>query len=317
MFREFRFRDAARAAGGWDLDLRSRGSMQRLPCSFVIDATGRRAVFATRQGARRIFDDSMVGLCCFFSRAADSARDTRLLLEPVRDGWWYSAVLPAGRALAVFMTDGDIAKQLELADGQRFHSALANTILMRRRFEAAKIESAPRLLPAGSGCLSDVRGDRWVAVGDAACTLDPLSGQGLFKAMTNGICAAYAVADGLSGDDRGLERYGRDIARAYLQYLDTRDEYYDAERRWPNARFWKRRQHKVTLDPMARVVLTRQPAKPSFGVQGHLLSALGGTPQTAHEIVTRVKKRDPTGASDRRVVLTLQHLIRSGAVAEQ
>ena len=152
---------------------------------------------------------------------------------------------------------------------------------------------------------------------DAACTLDPLSGQGILKAMTNGVYAAYAVADGLSGDDLGLERYSRDISRAYEQYLDTRDEYYDAERRWASARFWRRRQHQITLDPMARVVLTQQPAKPSFGIRGRVLSVLSGTPQSAYEIVKRVKKRNPSGASDRRVVLTLQRLIQIGAVVEQ
>ena len=245
VFRESRFRDATRTAAGWDLELHSRGSVQRLPCSFVVDATGRRAVFATRNGARRIRDDSMIGVCCFFSCEADSVRDTRLILEPVREGWWYSTVLPAGRALAVFMTDSDIVKELDLAGEEGFGSALQKTVLTLGRFEKAELECPPRLVPAGSGCLSKVRGDRWVAVGDAACTFDPLSGQGIIKATRNGIYAAYAIADGLSGDDRGLERYCRGIARAYEQYLDIRDEYYDTERRWPNARFWKRRQEKI------------------------------------------------------------------------
>ncbi len=317
VYRESRFRDATRSAAGWDLALQFRGSARRLSCSFVVDATGRRANLATKAGARWIRDDSMIGVCCFFSCEADSIRDARLIVEPVREGWWYSPVLPAGRALAVFMTDGDIAKEFELARDKPFRSALENTVLIRRRFEKAELECPPRVVAAGSGCLSKVRGDRWVVVGDAACTLDPLSGQGILKATTNGIYAAYAIADGLSGYDHGLERYSREISRAYEQHLDIRDEYYDAERRWPSARFWRRRQHQITLDPMVQVVLTQQPAKPSFGFRGRVLSALGGTPRTAQEIVRRVKKRNPSGASDRRVVLTLQRLIQSGVVVEQ
>ena len=38
------------------------------------------------------------------------------------------------------------------------------------------------------------RGDGWVAAGDAACAFDPLSGQGIFKALDGGMRAAEAVA---------------------------------------------------------------------------------------------------------------------------
>lgn len=316
LFRESCFKSATRTAAGWDLELLSRGSTKCLPCSFVSDATGRRAVFAARTGARRMVDDSMVGLSCFFPCEGGSERDTRLILEPARGGWWYSAVLPAGRALTVFMTDGDIARELKLARAERFRQALAGTELIRHRVAEAQLEGPPRMMPAGSGCLSKVRGDRWVAVGDAAATLDPLCGQGILKAMTNGIHAAYAIADALSGDDRGLERYGRSIMSAYEQYLDTRDEYYAAESRWPTARFWRRRQPQITLDPMAQVALGQLPARPALGMRGRVLSEVGSTPQSACDIVRRVKKQNPSGASDRRLVLTLQRLLQSGAVAE-
>ena len=205
---------------------------------------------------------------------------------------------------------------MELAGEKRFRSALGNTVLTRRRFEEAVLELPPRLVPAGSGCLSKVRGDSWVAVGDAASTFDPLSGQGILKATTNGICAAYAIADRISGDERGLERYCRDMSRACERYLDIRDEYYDAERRWQRARFWRRRQPQITLDPMAQFVLAQQAAMPSFGLRARVLNELSGTPQTAHEIVKRVKERIPSGQSDRRVVLALQRLIQNGAVVE-
>ena len=215
------------------------------------------------------------------------------------------------------MTDSDIAKKLELVDDTRFRSALRKTVLTRRRFEQAEPERPPRLVPAVSGCLSKVCSDKWVAVGDAAATLDPLSGQGILKATTNGIYAAYAIADRLAGDARGLNRYSRDVWHAYEQYLDLKDEYYDAERRWHTAKFWTRRQPRITLDPIAHVVLPQHPVKPSFGLRGCVLSELSGTPQPAHEIVRRVKQRNPSGASDRRVVLTLQRLIQSGHVYAQ
>ena len=312
VYRQTKFTQANRTTRGWDLKLQCDGSKRQLQCSFVVDATGRRAVFAMRHGARRIRDDALIGIHCFFSLEPDAKFDSQLILEPVRDGWWYSTIVSTDRALAVFMTDSDVAKKSGLAVAERFASALRETTFTRDRIEHARPECAPRIVPAGSGCLSHITGDGWIAVGDAASTFDPLSGQGILKATTNGIYAAYAIADVLTGNDHGLRRYGRDILGAYYEYLDTKDQHYATESRWQNSTFWQRRQPPITVDPMAQVFLVRQPATAPVGLRGQVLDELTTSSRYAHDIVSRVKKRSDCRASDHRVILALQSFIQKG-----
>jgi flavin-dependent dehydrogenase len=49
--------------------------------------------------------------------------------------------------------------------------------------------------PAQSGHLAPVAGDDWLTVGDAAAGFDPLSSQGIAKALRSGIFASYAIGD--------------------------------------------------------------------------------------------------------------------------
>ena len=83
---------------------------------------------------------------------------------------------------------------------------------------------------------------QWLAVGDAASIFDPLSSQGIVKALRSGVFASYAIADLLlNGDDLGLRRYRRYVQDEFEGYAKNRAQYYGEERRWPESEFWRRR----------------------------------------------------------------------------
>jgi flavin-dependent dehydrogenase len=81
-----------------------------------------------------------------------------------------------------------------------------------------------------------------IAVGDAASRFDPISAQGIVKALRSGIFASYAVADWLRrGDPAGLRRYRTLVQREFAAYRRTLRDYYALEQRWPDRPFWQRR----------------------------------------------------------------------------
>jgi flavin-dependent dehydrogenase len=95
---------------------------------------------------------------------------------------------------------------------------------------------------AHSTILEPTAGDKWLAVGDAAISFDPLSSQGLLNALFTGLAGAEAADRHLQGDALSLLEYQQvigGIGDAYRQHLDF---YYGIEGRWPNAPFWQRRQ---------------------------------------------------------------------------
>jgi flavin-dependent dehydrogenase len=80
-----------------------------------------------------------------------------------------------------------------------------------------------------------------VAAGDAAMTFDPLSSQGILKALRSGKLASFVAVDFLLRGVDTHERYTR-LARAeYDEYEWVKRTYYSEERRWPAAPFWARR----------------------------------------------------------------------------
>lgn len=313
VLRRSRFRAATRSGGQWQLTLERDGRPTRLDAGVVIDATGRHAAFARMRGARRVRDDAMIAVCAVY-QCPQGVADTRLQIEAVEHGWWYSAIVPGDLAMAVFMTDGDIAHQLHWSNPDAFGAALAATSLLADRFANATPLRPPRTVAAYSGCLDQVHGPGWIAAGDAAAAVDPLSGQGIAKSVLNGVHAAYAAADWVGGDRQALARYAARIDSAHAQYLDTKDTHYANERRWLAAPFWMRRQAELQLAPNTRIVRAPGQRQPRCPLRQRIAAAFSNVPRSAHAALHDVRASGRRSHSDRRLVLTLQALLSDGVV---
>ena len=222
-------------AGEWSV----RTSAGTVRARFVVDATGHAGSVARKRGARAVDVDRLVAYARFFDDAGDD--DPRTVVEAFADGWWYAAGLPGGRRVVACVTDADLGRGLGLRDDERWSAALART---RHVHAGVSEQSAGPLIvrPMHSRRLDRAAGTGWIAVGDAASAFDPLSSQGILKALRSGIFAAYAIADTLSGGSDGVGRYRRFVASEFDAYLRARAGFYALERRWANGDFWRRRQ---------------------------------------------------------------------------
>ncbi len=230
-------RELARDPGAWRVTL-SRGDQIHAP--FVVDATGRTAAIARRCGARSAACDRLVSFARFF---ADEGGDPRTVVEACEGGWWYTAGLPRGQRVVACLTDADIARRRRLHDVARWSAELAGTAHVAARVGGAVPIGPLTARPTESRLLEPAAGPGWLAVGDAASMFDPLSSQGITKAMRSGVFASYAIADSvLRRDDDGLARYRRFVRGEFEGYRTARARYYSLERRWPTSEFWHRRQ---------------------------------------------------------------------------
>jgi flavin-dependent dehydrogenase len=205
----------------------------------VVDATGRAAVLARLHGRRPQRLDRLVS-CFAFCESRGGTQE--LTIEAVRDGWWYTAALPDGRRVIAFMSDADIVRRLELGQRERWLRALGETTHIGAVTAGAEPLGAPQFHGAGSQIVSCDPAQTLVCVGDAASSFDPVSGQGIVKALRSGVFASYAIADYVErGDPAGLRRYGTFIKSEFAAYRDTLRDYYAQEMRWPDSLFWQRR----------------------------------------------------------------------------
>ncbi|MBV7333032.1 NAD(P)/FAD-dependent oxidoreductase [Chloroflexi bacterium TSY] len=229
----------------WTLTVQHDASQQQLQTRFVVDATGRSAIFARQQQARRVHFDQLVGLFIFFHFETPPT-DATTMVEAWEDGWWYSALLPDSQMVVACMSDADLVRTTRLKSLDLWLNCLKETRYTKKRLTEAKLGTDPQIYAAHTHRLEQVIGDGWLAVGDAATTFDPLSSQGIFKAMRSGVFAAYAISDHLNGDPIALPKYEKVVTQEFLAYLQTWQAYYSQEQRWPQSTFWHRR-HQVPL----------------------------------------------------------------------
>ena len=93
--------------------------------------------------------------------------------------------------------------------------------------------------------LDQPAGRRWLAVGDAACAFDPLAGQGIYKALADGIAAANTLATALARDGDLSGDFADRISAAFEEYRANRNYFYAQEQRWPTAAFWRHRHERT------------------------------------------------------------------------
>jgi flavin-dependent dehydrogenase len=249
---------AETAADDWQIEIGCEDRRHSVRARFVIDATGRASAFARRQGARRITCDQLVGIVGFFApNPVSLTPGSQTLLEAVEQGWWYSALLPDSRVVAAFMTDADLYARASKHSAGYWQQQLRKAPHTRSRTKAHTPAPDRLIVAANTSRLDHVAGRNWLAVGDAAMALDPLSSLGVYNALKSGLIAAQAIDGSLTGDATGLQHYAASVEDDYDACLDTRAKYYAAETRWPGAPFWQRREDEQSQEIREQKQTTR------------------------------------------------------------
>jgi flavin-dependent dehydrogenase len=254
------------ADGQWALEVAQDGSVLSLSGRMLVDATGRKAILASRLGRRADVADRLIGAVSL-SEKSEVAQWT--LVEAVEDGWWYSVPLPgastparekppraaspprakpvrvgdpgagdpgAGMVFA-YMTDSD----LWMENARKWDELLQQAPLTFERAGCRHIPPPSQIVSAASVVRSPVTGPGWMAIGDAAFAYDPLSGQGVFKSIDTGVRCSLAIAKYFDGDLSAQAEYETWVQESYRSYLSMRAQFYGSVVRWPESRFWKRR----------------------------------------------------------------------------
>jgi flavin-dependent dehydrogenase len=233
---------AQQECDGWRIGLRHEGAARNCRASFVVDATGRAASFARRSGAVRRAHDTLVGVAAFLSPVSRRThREFYTLVEAQESGWWYTALLPDLRMVAIFMTDADLLPRGRRSLPAFWQARLDEADHTRVRLRSFAIESGCRVVAANSSTLDRVTGDGWLAVGDAAMAFDPLSSQGISQALESGALAGKALERHLAGDIAALPKYIDHTSMVFRRYAQLYRHYYGREQRWQNSPFWRRR----------------------------------------------------------------------------
>ena len=230
-------RSCRRIGNAWHVFVSRPDGHHKVVAANLIDASGR-TPWPGRLSHRSTFDRQVAVVACFELDEATNI-DRWTWVESAPCGWWYSAFLPGGRYVAAYFTDADLLAAPAGSRERRFNELLGQTHWTRRQACGARSLESLRVVPASSTLATPIVGDGWVAVGDAASTIDPLSSHGILYAITSGLNAAAAL---LAPDrEAALARYAQEITAQFHDDLATRAQFYQRERRWLDSPYWHRR----------------------------------------------------------------------------
>ncbi len=227
----------------WRVRIETASDSMGLIAPVVIDAGGRAAPVGRSLGAHRQVRDKLV--CSWICGKARPIHRSAgfTYIEALEDGWWYAAPMPGDRRVFAFHTDCDLPGARVIADPKKLlQRAAANPELAMLLSESGFTPEQSGFSAAHSALLQPVAGPAWFAVGDAACSFDPLSSQGLLHALYTGLAAAEATDRHLSGASDALTDYVETLNQVYAAYQQQLFHWYGAERRWSDKPFWQRRQ---------------------------------------------------------------------------
>ena len=186
----------------------SGGSTTTIAARFVLDCSGRAGVVAASHGLRRhVHGGRMQALIGVWARDAGwpLQNPSHTVIETCRDGWAWS--LPTSHTVrhAGIMVDGATSR-ITRGDSLEatYRAQLALTPRMNDQMHGARLD---RVFACDASIYTAAThaGDRFLLVGDAGSTLNPLSSFGVKKALASAWLASVVVNTCLAHPERAAD----------------------------------------------------------------------------------------------------------------
>ncbi|MCF2873105.1 MULTISPECIES: NAD(P)/FAD-dependent oxidoreductase [unclassified Tenacibaculum] len=228
----------------WHLEIDYLNDKKIIIADFIVDASGRKSIIGRCLNLKRKTLDKLVGISAILK--GNSVLNASTLVETCANGWWYTASLPSNELIVSFMTDSNLVLKLKANKHEGFNSLLQKTNHVKKRITECigkdrNINVSLNTHAANSSRLEKITGENWLAVGDAACTYDPLSSYGITAAIGTAYYGSRAIIDYLQGKKEAFLTYEYLMDKMYNTYLPMITFSYSQEKRWTDNDFWRRR----------------------------------------------------------------------------
>ncbi|MEL6561424.1 MAG: NAD(P)/FAD-dependent oxidoreductase [Bacteroidota bacterium] len=212
-----------------------------LESNWLIDATGRPSVVLKQLGIERThYHDQLAAVCWLKPKTDEKDHTTRI--KSVNNGWLYSALLPdQHRVLAFYGLSTDVADMIR--NPENFFETVNATDILEYPINIENLAVGLQATKAGLSKAMEVVGDHWLAVGDAALALDPLSSQGMFFSLYSGIRGAETILQLIKSDHSSeniASQYQKKVDEVFNANQKSRKYYYTSELRYTDNPFWNR-----------------------------------------------------------------------------
>ncbi|WJI57236.1 MULTISPECIES: FAD-dependent monooxygenase [unclassified Mesorhizobium] len=208
-----------------------------LDADFVVEAVGPRTKSIVYTDVARLFFDDQV--CLSFEANCANLQNEGALVESCSVGWWYACQTSLDCQIVCLFTDASLVSGVRRDQFVREQLSMTKFIRARAPWDC---DTVIKVSSARTSARTLLWRGRWIPVGDAALSLDPVSGTGIERAVADGVAVAQAIATCADdGADTALRVYARQRAAAFQKALLKRRAIYRMERRWRGHPFWMSR----------------------------------------------------------------------------
>lgn len=173
------------------------GTRHKVEAPWVIDASGQ-GNFITKQVGQKTWDDKLKNMAvwCYWKNAVrlEGIDAGNIFLPAFSDGWWW--FIPLREEItsigAVLDRDNYLAAR-EQGLKEYYLDAIQRTPALAERLRNAEMVDEMRVTKDWSYTYESFGGKGFLAVGDAACFIDPLLSTGVHLAMLSGFLGAVSV----------------------------------------------------------------------------------------------------------------------------
>jgi flavin-dependent dehydrogenase len=249
--------DSVQLASGAGVTVRT--AQGQIEASFFVDASGHTGVLARQRLRQRDPTFQTLALTGYWQGATGPAGIdfANTVLETYADGLVWSVPLHNGLRNVTFLVDWQRGARIRQTGLEQFYRAeLQKASYVSSFLEGARLAWPPRAFDASWYTASAFAGERFLLVGDAGLFVDPLSSEGVHKAMASAITGAVVVNTVLQRSTMARHAIGfyEETQRAtYDTHYRESARYYREEGRWPDQPFWRRRSQSQVRSPKSEV----------------------------------------------------------------
>lgn len=232
---------------GWKITMKDSESTREISAKYIIDASGRANFFRNKE---QLTKENLDQLVCANAILQTDALQRVSIIYPNKTGWFYVSPMPNQQFYVSYYTDSDLWDKASLVGEEFVLQRLKDTPFLAEELGLSGMTHYRNvgIKAAHSSTLSHVVGENWLALGDAAMTLDPLSSAGSYNSMRSAAHLSKLLIDrnflktASSHENQTFQQQVYDYySKVWRQYTQEHLYYYSMEDRWNEQLFWARR----------------------------------------------------------------------------
>ncbi len=224
---------------GHEVSVESCGQSLLLNAEFLVEARGRAAPSAK---LKRLRGAETISLLQYW-QGAEQERCSAV--QSFENGWAWLAADEKGRRYLQLTFDVGSTNLPEKSKLVEFCNEKLKSLSQAQPFlDNAEPTGELHARTSTPILCEEAVGDNWIRVGDAAMSVDPLSGNGIFQTLSSSLQAPAVINTLLAKPERSRlaqQFHQLRITELFYRFARIGRDFYKMEQQWPEQPFWKQR----------------------------------------------------------------------------